>query len=267
MAVIFFAAQAALGDEKLRAELKGTIVLRGPGQTVQHAMDGKVTLTARLGKIRKIEVYTEWSGPNEVRQKMTELYLVRGDRFAGWVERFYVDTVEMRFSRTAVHGNLEQDIRAESGSGKIEWTISEAGTFADASGDVDGDGVPDDIDLDIDVPVVNTLEEGDLNLVLKRKIKFEADDGDDIDRPWVILEDSADETVVFNGAEVVRTLDDTIEGRGRGTLAFDEDEAEREAEEDLREAEAAASPSPTPTPTASPTPTPAAIPSPTPFVF
>src|SRR5688572_14290510 len=103
-------AGASLADDKVRAELSGTAEVEGFDEdgffvdliVPSHAsrtVNGKVEVLAKLGEVRRLETYTEWSGPNEVRLKVHEKLYVSGGVFVGWIESNIETLTDKRFSR------------------------------------------------------------------------------------------------------------------------------------------------------------------------
>lgn len=126
----FGLAFSAGAEDRLRADISGGILFfEQEGVVVERPATARVRIESRLGSIRRMEITSEWVGEEGQRQEMREIYIVRGRQYAGEIERIFAHGDDVRFSRTAVTGRVEQRIRGKSGSGKIEWSIDEVRRF------------------------------------------------------------------------------------------------------------------------------------------
>jgi|GEM_PF-1957778 len=259
---------SALADDKIRAEVRGWVETEGiaesgefVGLTVEssalRAVHGKVNITAKNGQVRRIETYTEWSAPNEVRLKMWEKLWVSGGNFVGWVESNIETPNDKRFARNLIEGEIEQEIR-ESGSGYIEWTTVGGTNGIESQAPDEDDFDEDDEELE-PLPPVEVQEVGEFDGVSNRRIEIDSDgeltfEVEGFERVIVRREtrNGFEAPVVWN-EEVYVNQSMKLEGDYKGSLAYDPDAGE----------EPIPSPSPTPIPPR-PTPTPGLFPTPTP---
>ncbi len=243
----------AFADDKLRATLEGTAEVSGIDESgtfvvpsvPSHALrkvHGKVEVLAKYGDVRRVETYTEWAAPNEVRLKVWEKIFVSGGVFVGWIESNIETPGDRRSSRTVIEGDIVHEI-GPSGHGFIEWTVAGERNRLET-----GKGEPDE---DVDLPTIDILEEGRFDAVFKRRIEIKS-------RKRVKLLSSGYERVLIQDAngvyrtEVYLDQDFELSGRSSGSLDYDPDDVPGD-------------PTPTPSPTPGPSPTATPLPTPRPL--